>query len=422
LTGLIIILSLIASREFPTEPWDLMETSSTFFWSSGTAMGGRTTLLFDGEPVVLLGDPGLPPWDSFAGVTQYNPLEGGLWSSCRWSLDFKLPEIPDSTYESKVGLLENTSGRNGYTGFLRRPLPGGLLLGLSIGREDTFSSQRVRLLLGRLDFTARLRQGDADRYMLSTGWSDGNGLRIRSGFARMYHGGRQLELFGSMLLGSEVLSFEAGIGGSWLSDSLLHGELHVLSRMRPGVFTLTGRADLTDNDGEFNLGGAGGCMVHLGPLELQTGVYAAPGDDPALLLQADAGPATARLVLDGKTVAAGGDLCFSVINLLAKGSFTAWESDSAAVAGLLLPSVRYWNAWIRAGARCDLRWAEGVGWEGSVDILSAFTLGRFAMLFAVENVDDDLERNWTYGISWEFTDRPPSVDTGEEDDRGGGEG
>ncbi len=423
MTGLILILSLTASRELSIAPWDLMETRSTFFWTSGMAMGGRGAVLFNGEPVVLLGDPGLPPWGSFTGITQYNPLEGGLWSSCRWSLDFELPEIPDSTYESKVGLLQNTSGRNRYAGYLRRPLPGMLLFDLSAGREDTLSSQRIRLGYGQLDFTARMRQGDGDRYMLSAGWAGARGVRIRSGFARMYDGGRQVELFGSFSFGDDAISFEAGAGGSWLTDSLLHGELHVLSRMRPGAFTITCRADLTDDDGEFDAGGAGGCAVLFGPLELQAGVFAAPGDDPALLVQADAGPATARLVLDFDAIAAGVDLDFSMDNLLARGSFTAWESDSAAVAGLLLPSIRYWNAWISAGARCDLLWTDGEGWEGSVDFLSAFALGRFALIFAVENVDSDLQRNWTYGITWEFTDRPPVIDTGEEEDEGGeGEG
>ena len=99
---------------------------------------------------------------------------------------------------------------------------------------------------------------------------------------------------------------------------------------------------------------------------------------------------------------------------------TAWESDSVRVAGLVLPSIRYWNARISAGARCDLLWSAGNGWRGTVDVLSTFTLGRFAFVFSVENIDDDYRRNWTYGLTWEFTDKPPVIPT-EEESRGGGE-
>ena len=55
-----------------------------------------------------------------------------------------------------VGLLENTSGNNRYMGYLRRPLPLDLLFGLSVGREDTLNSQRIRLGLGRFGFAPML--------------------------------------------------------------------------------------------------------------------------------------------------------------------------------------------------------------------------------------------------------------------------
>jgi hypothetical protein len=416
LTGLLLLLALHSWGEYQSEPWDILETPGVFYWTSATAIGGRGRILFDGEPAVLLGDQGLPPWGSFHSVTQCNPLEGGLWSGSDWSLDFGLPEIPDSTYESKVGLLENTAGNNRYMGYLRRPLPLGLLFGLSVGREDTLNSQRIRLGLGSFGFTARLRQGDGDRYMLGAGWTGENGLSARTNFARMYGGGRQVELMGSLETGIATLSLEAGAGGAWLRDSVFHSELHVLSRFRPGAFTFTGRVDVRGSDDRFDFGGAGGCAVQLGPVGLQAGIYLPPGDDVHLLAQADAGPVTARAVFaDEGAVAAGADLDLSIPHLLARGSATAWESDSVSLSGIILPSIRYWNALISAGARCDLDWAEGDGWQGTVDLVSTFTLGRFALIVAVESVDDDIARNWTYGITWEFTDRPPSIDTEEEE-------
>ena len=419
MTGLLLLMSLCTYADLHGEPWDLMETGALWYWTCGTAMAGEGRLLFDGEPFVLVGDPGLPPMGSFTSVRQYNPLEGGLWSSSGWSLDFETPAVPDSSYESMVGLLENTANRNRYMAYLRRPLPGSLRFGLSAGREDTVSAQRIGLGLGDMDFIARFRQGDGDRYMLSLGWLGASPVRIRGGFCRMYPGSRQAELYGSTAMVSGGFSVEAGAGGSWLADSLVHGELHLLTRLRPGAFLLTARADLTDDDGELEAGGAGGCSVDLGPVGLQAGVYAAPGDDPSFLLQADAGPATARALLSGGRVAAGADLDLSIDHLLARGSVTAWESDSLSLAGSILPWIRYWNARITAGARCDLSWADGEGWSGTVDLLSAFTLGRFAFVLAVEDVDYDPGRSWTFGISWEFTDRPPSIDTGEDEGRGG---
>ena len=420
MTGLFLALALTGLDDLQAEPWDLMETGSIWFWTSGAVQGGRGAILFDGEPAVLIGDPGLPPWGSFTGLQQHNPLEGGLWSAGEWSLDFRLPQIPDSSYESEVGLLENTSGRNRYMGYLLRPLPASLLFDLSVGREDTLSSQRIRLATGDHDFAARFRQGDGDRYMLTTGWAGPGTLRLRGGFSRMYEGCSQVDLFGSVSYGSGQLTLSAGAGGAWLRDSVIHGEVHVLSRYRTGILGFVCRADVTDDDGEFDFGGAGGCSADLGPVQLQGGVYAAPGDDPSLLFQADAGPATGRIVVSDEGSAAGADLDFSVDGFLLRGSATAWESDSVRVAGLVLPSIRYWNARISAGARCDLLWSAGNGWRGTVDVLSTFTLGRFAFVFSVENIDDDYRRNWTYGLTWEFTDKPPVIPT-EEESRGGGE-
>jgi hypothetical protein len=419
LSFFLLVLSLQSATELHWEPWDIMETPWVYGWTCATAVSGTGRILFDGEPAVLAGDPGLPPWGSFPHASQLNPLEGGLWSSSDWSLDFAMPEIPDSSYESMVGLLENTSDRNRYMGYLRRPLPLDILFDLSVDRNDSLNSQRITLERGPFDFSARFRQGDGDRYMLGCGWSDGGGIGIRTSFARMYDGGRQAGLLGSFSVESPLFSLQAGAGGAWLKDSVLHGELHLLTRYRPGRFTITARGDLTDDDGEFSPGGALGCGTEFGPLGLQAGAYAPPGEDIRLLVQANAGPAAALAVLDDGRLSAGAQLDFTMSNLMARGSVTMTGEDTVSVAGVLLPSVRYWNALISAGARCDLDWIDGDGWSGTADLLSTFTLGRFALMVAVENVDDDYARSWTYGITWEFTDTPPFSD--EESGSGGGE-
>jgi hypothetical protein len=416
LSGLLVILAAAGLYDLSPSPWDLMVTGDTFFWCFG-AVASEERIMIGGEPVILYGDPGLPPWGSFTGVRLLNPLEGGLWSSGKWTLDFTLPEIPSESYESNVGLLQNTGDKGRYTGFLRRPLPGMLLLDLSVGREETNSSQVVRLEYSPFDAAARFHQGNRHRYMLSSGFT-GSRLRLRAGFARMYEGCRQGEILAAFRLPFDELTVDLGGGGAWLYDSLGYGELHALSRMRIGEFSVMCRADLTDTSGEIRAGGALGCTAALGSFDVSAGGFAAPGDDLSLLVAVGTGPVSATLISENDQTIAGCDLVMSLENLLIRGSAAAFETDSVRVAGMLLPSIRYWNARISAGGRCDLTWSEDGDWQGSVDLLSGFTLGNFALVLAVEDVDSDLKRSWTYGLTWYFTDRPPEIETGEDERRG----
>jgi len=330
LNGLLLILAAAGLYDLSPSPWDLMETGETFFWCFGAAVSEQR-ILIGGEPVILYGDPGHPPWGSFTSVRLLNPLEGGIWSSGKWTLDFSLPEMPDESYESNVGLLQNTRDKGRYTGFLRRPLPGMLLLDLSVGREDTVSSQAVRLEYSPFDAAARFHQGDGDRYMLSSGFTASR-LRLRAGFARMYEGCRQGELLASFGLPFNSFTVDVGGGASWLYDSLGYGELHALSKMRFGEFTVMGRADLTDTSGEIRAGGALGCTAALGSFDLSAGGFAAPGDDLSLIVQLGTGPVSATLISENDVTIAGCDLVMSLENLLIRGSAAAFETDSVRVA------------------------------------------------------------------------------------------
>jgi hypothetical protein len=54
---------------------------------------------------------------------------------------------------------------------------------------------------------------------------------------------------------------------------------------------------------------------------------------------------------------------------------------------------------------------------GDLDLVSIFELGDFSFLVAAEDVTDDSERSYTYGIIWSFDDPPPDFSRGGEEER-----
>ncbi|HRY62073.1 MAG TPA: hypothetical protein P5266_07705, partial [Candidatus Fermentibacter sp.] len=153
------ILAISCLASFEASPLDLLETGIMLEWSELPFMAGldvRTTV--DGRPLLLCGGPGvpLPPWGSFEHLEILSPLEAGVWGGGGWTAEFSTPGIPDSSYRSSVGLLENTVGRNRYSGFLQRPLPLGMGVSASLGREDTISTQLLGLERGPLSATGFL--------------------------------------------------------------------------------------------------------------------------------------------------------------------------------------------------------------------------------------------------------------------------
>jgi hypothetical protein len=355
-------------------------------------------------PLYLYGPGLLPPWASWETVEVRNPLEGGVWSDAGWSVGFGPSSVPDSSYRTGVGLLENTKYRNRYSGYLRRPLPAGLSMDVSAGREDTLNSQRIRLGWRDLLLTSQFWQGDRDAYAVHCGLHR-PAFRVFGGFVHSGPGGRQYELLGELPLLSGPLSIEAA-GGAAYVDSIGYAESHALVRWQPGDLSFVGRADCRLVDDRFRYGGAAGTRWVRGPFSLEGGLWSPPGEKEGLMLAVGAGPAVVSAVVRSDRTEMTLAAYHSTEAFTAAVRARGWE-DTVGVSALLLPSLAYGNARLYAGGRFETHLDESSEWSTEADILAVFHLGRFDFVGAVEDVQSDYRRRYTYGIVWEFVDQPP---------------
>ena len=145
----------------------------------------------------------------------------------------------------------------------------------------------------------------------------------------------------------------------------------------------------------------------LGPLELQAGAAAAPGEDAVFIAVAEAGPLSLMLETDGERLSGGLQSMLSTdFGFLAAG--IAADRDSISSTGTLMPRIRWGGSgWIHGGFSWQVTRTDS-STVGTMDLRSLFTLGRFAFIFALEDVLDDY-RSYSFGITWSFTDEPPKV-------------
>lgn len=400
----LILVSTIGLPVLWPGPADILETSLIYSWSCSQLSGLETRLLRDGVPILISGHEPVPGWGSFESVNIRSPLEAGVWGTGKWEIDFESFNVPDSSYASGMGLLENTSSRNRYTAYLRRPVLDGFLLDLSISREDTLRNQRIELGWNDLLAGGRGWQTTEDGYTLWTAFQP-EYVMTRFAFAHLHSGGRQWEILGSFKVQFDQVEIKTGAAGSFSADSVIEAEGHVRFELPLHGSRIIVRTDIMDSEENFTLGGTAGLLSRFGILETQVGAVLIPGSSVSFIGIAGAGPVELNLGVDSDGFESGLQTLFSTgYGYLQAG--TSMRKDTLRFAGTAMPSVR-WGASGRIHG--------GISWEllntddrtsGTMDLKSLFTLGNFAFIFALEDVLDDY-RSYTFGITWIFDDHPP---------------
>ncbi len=327
-------------------------------------------------------------------------------------MDFTSFIVPDSSFSSGVGLIQNTSLNSRYSAYLRRPLMSHLLVDFAMSREDTLNNQRYVFRSGEFETGGRGWQTTEDGYTLWGGWNHRDaGARIS--FAHLHPGGRYWEALGSYGMKISRYDVRTACAVSISDDSILNAEAHL--RLEFPVFGMRAviRGDMLDLDGDFPPGGTAGILAEPGIFHFQSGIALIPDSDLRFIGVAGIDPLEITLEAD-KNGFEGGiqSLISTSYGFLHAGA--SIKEDTLRFRGIALPSL----PWGAAG-----RIHGGVSWElmhadtsnsGTMDIKSLFTLGRFAFIFALEDVLDDY-RSYSFGITWTFDDQPPRII--EEDDR-----
>jgi hypothetical protein len=406
-----ILAAVIASPTgFLPSATDLLETRLCYLWSELSVIE-TPRVLFDGEPVLLFGEAPLPPWGSFSEARIASPLEAGVWGSCGWTVDFVSAGEPDSSFRSCVGLLENTRGRNRYSGTLERPLPAGLRFAATLSREDTLSKQRIQLSRGSFDIGGHFWQEATDGGAGWLGFRTG-GSRIRGGVGMRSTGRHLWEGIASQGLSLGRLGVEAAAAVAGI-DTVTSMEAHLAGRLAAGPLVLTCRADLSGRPDSTAAGWCAGILSTVLGVDAGAGIISRPGSDPGGILTLARGLLGFELTVSGDGVTTG-----------AHASRPSWiqasvlhSPDSLRVSGAILPGMRWGGeGLVRAGARGTA--VEGDdGWEGRLELLGAVSIGSFAFLAAAEDLLDDYERHYTFGVVWAFDDKPAQQGGGDERDR-----
>lgn len=372
----------------------------------------ETGFVRDGVPVLNSGFQSFPPWGSFESLTLRSPLEAGVWGNGSWEMDFTSYAVPDSSFASGVGLTQNSSSRNRYSAYLRRPLLSDLLIDFTMSREDTLNNQRYIMRRGDIETGGRSWKTTEDGYTLWAGWNTDDAL-IRFSFAHLHTAGRYWEALGYYRMEISRLDIRAAGSVSISDDSVKSAEAHL--RTEYPVCGMTGviRSDIIDLDGDISLGGTAGILAETGIFNFQAGIAVVPDSHPRFVGVAGIDPVEIVLEADKNGFEGGIQSLISTdYGFLHAG--TSMKKDTVRFQGVVLPSLP-WGASgrIHGGISWELLHAD-TSTSGTMDIKSLFTLGRFAFIFDLEDVLDDY-RSCSFGITWAFSDYPPRII--EEDDR-----
>ena len=399
-----MILILAAIALFPTsqtEDWySLMQNRYQLGCSADFLLSGENeTGILAGElPMVAIGSPPLLPWPEAHTV---DPLRSGIWGGGRWNTRVVDRASQDSTSISKIGLIQNTMDHSRYIFQLDRPLPWKMTGNFQILRED--SVRLVETVLERGSFNMRTMSWEGMDYGWGswTGWESSQAY-ARLGYSRLTPGDRRPEILAGATVNLSSLTLEIGAAGSYV-DSTVQG------RGVAGISTDLGNAHVSgffeyNEDGESMWGGV---RLPAGSFEFSAALSSPSGDElfHTLAVRHPHFNIVARF-LDETAVAADAQV--------AKGFFrgkgaACWnfENELLSTTSWMLLGVNWYRARIEAGPRVNAT-IDSVGtWEETIDVILGFTLASFSIESAIEDITNDIDRSWSFGITWAFTDEPP---------------
>ncbi len=399
---MILILAVVAL--FPTtqtEDWYSLLQSRYQLGCSADYLLSReneTGVLAGDLPMVAIGSSPLLPWPE---AHTLDPLNSGIWGGGRWNTTVGERTFQDSTSNSKIGLIQNTMDHSRYIFQLDRPLPWSMSGNFQILREDTVRLAEAILKRGSFNMRTMSWEGVGYGWGSWAGWKSQYGY-ARAGFSRLTPGDRRPELLAGLTASLTTISFELGAAGSYV-DSTLQG------RGVAGISSALGKAQASGYF-EYNDQGEsvwGGIKLPAGPVELSTALSKPAGGElfHTLAIRHPDFNIVARF-FDETAVAA--DAQAERGFLRGKGA-VCWnfENESLSTTSWLLLGVNWYMARIEAGPRFTAAMDSTGSWEGTVDALLGFTLASFSLESAVEDITHDANRNWSFGITWAFTDEPP---------------
>ena len=407
----LILSALAAAVVLYPDPSDVLETSPIYSWTISQLLDWETRFLRDGVPVLSSGFQPVPGWGSFESLVLKSPLEAGVWGNGDWEIDFTSFAVPESSYSSGVGLIQNTSLNSRYSAYLRRPLTSHLLVDFAMSREDTLNNQRYIIRFGEFETGGRGWQTTEDGYTLWGGWNPRDAV-ARISYAHLHSGGRYWEALGSYRADISNYDIRTACAVSISDDSILRAEAHL--RLEFPVFGMRAvlRSDLIDVEGDVSPGGTAGMLAEAGIFHFQAGVALAPDADLRFIGVAGIDPLEITLEADKDGIEGGiQSLVSTSFGFLHAGA--SIKEDTVRFRGIALPFLP-WGASgrIHGGVSWELLHAD-TSTSGTMDVKSLFTLGRFAFIFALEDVLDDY-RSYSFGITWTFSDHPPRIIEGDD--------
>ncbi|MEN8209775.1 MAG: hypothetical protein ABFR50_11055 [Candidatus Fermentibacteria bacterium] len=408
----IILYALTALIVLRPDPSDVLETAPVYSWTISQLLDWDTRLVRDGVPVISSGFQPVPGWGSFESLILNSPLEAGVWGNGNWEIDFTSFAIPDSSYSSAVGLIQNTSLNSRYSAYIRRPVMSALLLDFTMSREDTLNNQSYIIRYGEFETGGRGWQTTQDGYSLWGKWNNREAA-ARISFAHLHPGGRYWEALGSWRMDVSYYDIRTACAVSVSDDSILSAEAHLRLEFPVLGMRAVMRSDLLDLDGDISPGGTAGLLAEPGIFHLQAGIAAVPDENLRIIGVAGIDPLEITVEADKDGIEGGiQSLLNTTFGFLHAGA--SLKEDTVSFRGIVLPYLP-WGASgrIHGGVSWELLHAD-TSISGTMDIKSLFTLGRFAFIFALEDVLDDY-RSYSFGITWSFSDHPPEII--KEDDR-----
>ncbi len=406
---LIALISLFPQEE--TENWPTLLQRSYQLGCSADYLISRNTetgSLIEGLPFVAVGEMPLIPWTE---VEMRDPQQGGLWGRGIWNVNFLERPFQDSLSLSKIGLIQNTKDHSRYLFQLDRPLPGYSSGNFQIMRDDSIAIYSS--LLRRKNINFRIQSWEGTNYGWGSwgGWSSDN-FMVRAGFSRLSHSDRRPELLASA--NRDISVFDLSLGGALAKvDSTLQGRGVAGLSAVLGSSTIASYFEYSDS-GEAYWGG----LEHSIDDIVFAGAFSNPSSEDMFQTISIRHPDFNIVSRFSANTSLAADISYGY-NFVRGKSAVCWnfDTDSLSSSSWLLLGIDWYKSRFEAGPR----FACGVDSTGALDetldILVGFSLATFSFNAAVEHLTHDIDRNWSFGITWFFTDQAAVTPIDEEGER-----